>query len=126
MDAASAAALRATLLGVSKKDSTRSDAYSALGGVIGRDERIKLPDGRKMSRRELCIEALRLAPSTSLFYYNLAVSISVSERVSLADGRALGQRELLLEALRLDPLCAGAYGNLIFSLSPPDRAHRAA
>jgi len=64
-------------------------------------ETVKLPDGRTLSQRELCLEALRLNPKLSLVLKSLADLLSPGESVTLPDGRTMDRAQLLAEADRL-------------------------
>ncbi len=79
----------------------------ALGRCLPMEQRMRLPDGRDVGKRELCIEAIRVDPQCALAYVNLGASISPTDRVHLADGRDVGQRELYMEKVTRRHSCWG-------------------
>lgn len=75
------------------------------------DNYVRLADGRCLDSRELLIEAIRLGPTVSLFFDNLAGLLSEKESAVLHDGRKLSRNELFVEAIRLDPSDIYTYVN---------------
>jgi hypothetical protein len=64
---------------------------------------VQLPDGRALTGRGLCLEAIKLDPNNALAYDMVANHLCANETVTLWDGRTVTNLLLYLEALRLYP-----------------------
>jgi tetratricopeptide (TPR) repeat protein len=79
-----------------------SYAYTAAATLLGTKDTLTIPDGRKLSKTELYIEAIRLDPGNARAYSVLATLVG-GKFVTLHDGRELNAAELHAAALKLDP-----------------------
>jgi tetratricopeptide (TPR) repeat protein len=84
-------------------------------------EMVTLSDGRSMTARQVCMEALQWDPDFAPAYNYIGATFQKTDKsVTLRDGRSLTELELYVEALRCNPkLCTG-YHNLSILLSRGD------
>ncbi len=76
------------------------------------DERVSVL-GRRMSKRELLMEALRLEKQDPAVYVYIALTMEIGEsRITLPDKRSVTIRDLYREAIHLDTRYGVAYRNL--------------
>lgn len=73
--------------------------YHELAKTLPKDHEVKLHDGRKMSAKELYLEAIRIEPKADWAYYHLITY----DQVVLPNGAKMTAEELLIEAVHLSP-----------------------
>lgn len=87
-------------------------------GSTGHGRSVLLPDGTRLSKRELLLTLVALEP-TAKAYLALSETVGMAERVALVDGSGAtcSKKELLLRSIALDDTVAAPYHTLMPLLS---------
>lgn len=95
--------------------------YFNLCFTLQRNESVKLPDGKKMDARALCIHTLRLNPNYAEAWSDLANTIPVifsgNRPYQFPKMKPLTRLELYLDAVELDPNDGSVYSNIALFLN---------